>query len=260
MQTLMREQVVLVTGASRGIGRAIALSFAVRGARLALAARGPQDLQQVVREAQTKQTRAVAFQADLSDRNVPVRLIRDVERELGEIDILINNAGQGSADSPRPVADFNDDFWDRSLMINLTAPYLLSKAVLPGMLKKKWGRIINIGSIMSKLPGIHMAAYVASKHGLLGLTRSLALEVAKDGISVNCICPGSTHTEMSDRRLRYNAELAGKSFQEVEQNLTPMGRRVEPEEIAALAVFLASEEASSITGQAYNVDCGQVMF
>ena len=107
MQTLMREQVVLVTGASRGIGRAIALSFAVRGARLALAARGPQDLQQVVREAQTKQTRAVAFQADLSDRNVPVRLIRDVERELGEIDILINNAGQGSADSPRPVADFN---------------------------------------------------------------------------------------------------------------------------------------------------------
>src|SRR5258706_8440630 len=117
MKTQMREQVVLVTGASRGIGRAIALSFAVRGARLALAARGPQDLQQAVREAETKQTRAVAFQADLSDRNVPVRLVRDVERELGEIDILINNAGQGSADSPRPVADYDDDFWDRSLTL-----------------------------------------------------------------------------------------------------------------------------------------------
>lgn len=256
----MQGRVVFVTGASRGIGRAIALAFAARGAQVALAARGQQDLKHVVQQAETKGTRAVAFEADLSDRNVAVRLIRDVERELGDIDILINNAGQGSADSPRPVVDYEDGFWDRSLMINLTMPYLLCKAVLPPMLKKKWGRIINIGSIMSKVPGIHMAAYVASKHGLLGLTRALALEVAKDGISVNCICPGATHTEMSDRRLRYNAELAGKSFEEVEKNLTPMGRRAEPEEIAALAVFLASEEAGSITGQAYNVDCGQVMF
>jgi 3-hydroxybutyrate dehydrogenase len=256
----MQERVVLVTGASRGIGRAIALAFAARHARLALAARGQQQLEQVAREAETKTMRAVAFEADLSDRNAPARLVREVERELGGIDILINNAGQGSADSPKPVVDYEDHFWDRSLMINLTAPYLLSKAVLPGMLKKKWGRIINIGSIMSKVPGIHMAAYVASKHGLLGLTRALALEVAREGISVNCICPGSTHTEMSDRRLRYNAELSGKSFEEVEKNLTPMGRRAEPQEIAALAVFLASEEAGSITGQAYNVDCGQVMF
>ena len=256
----MPERIVLVTGASRGIGRAIALAFAAQGARLALAARGQQDLKKVAREAETKGTRVIAIQADLSDRNTPVRLVREVERELGEIDILINNAGQGSADSPRPVVDYQDDFWDRSLMINLTAPYLLSKAVLPPMLKKKWGRIMNIGSIMSKIPGTHMAAYVASKHGLLGLTRALALEVAKEGISVNAICPGSTHTEMSDSRLRYNAKLAGKSFEEVEKELTPMGRRVEPEEIAALAVFLARDDASSITGQAYNVDCGQVMF
>jgi 3-hydroxybutyrate dehydrogenase len=255
----MQERVVLITGASRGIGRAIALAFAARGAQLALAARGQQALKDVARQAETQGTRAVAFEADLSDRNVAARLIREVEQELGHVDILINNAGQGSADSPRPVVDFENDFWDRSLMVNLTTPYLLCKAVLPPMLKKKWGRIINIGSIMSKVPGIHMAAYVASKHGLLGLTRALALEVAKEGISVNCICPGATHTEMSDRRLRYNAELSGQSFEEVEKNLTPMGRRAEPEEIAALALFLASEEAGSITGQAYNVDCGQVM-
>jgi len=256
----MQGRVVLVTGASRGIGRAIALAFASRGAQLALAARGQQDLKHVAQQAETRGTRAVAFEADLSDRDVVVRLVAEVERKVGEIDILINNAGQGSADSPRPVVNYEDDFWDRSLMINLTAPYLLCKAVLPSMLKKKWGRIINIGSIMSKAPGIHMAAYVASKHGLLGLTRALALEVAKDGISVNCICPGATHTEMSDRRFLYNAELSGQSFEEVEKNLTPMGRRVEPEEIANLALFLASQEAGSITGQAYNVDCGQVMF
>jgi NAD(P)-dependent dehydrogenase (short-subunit alcohol dehydrogenase family) len=135
----MQGRVVLVTGASRGIGRAIALALAVRGTWIALAARGLQDLQQVVQEAEAKKTRAAAFEADLSDRNVPVRLVRDVERELGEIDILINNAGQGSGDSPRPVADYDDDFWDRSLMVNLTAPYLLSKAVLPAMLKKSGG-------------------------------------------------------------------------------------------------------------------------
>jgi 3-hydroxybutyrate dehydrogenase len=256
----MQGRVVLVTGASKGIGRAIALAFAARGDSVALAARRPGDLQIAKQEVEAKGARAAAFEADLSDRAAAVPLVRDVERELGPIDILVNNAGQGSADSPKPVLDYDDDFWDRSLMVNLTSPYLLSKAVLPGMLKKKWGRIINIGSIMSKIPGIHMAAYGASKHGLLGLTRCLALEVARDGISVNCICPGATRTEMSDRRLRYNAELAGKSFEEVESNLTPMGRRVEPEEIASLAVFLGSDEASAITGQAYNVDCGYVMF
>jgi NAD(P)-dependent dehydrogenase (short-subunit alcohol dehydrogenase family) len=256
----MQRRVILITGASRGIGRAIALAFATRGARIALAARGQQDLKKVVREAQIRGARAIGLQADVSDRSVVMRLVQEVERELGEVDILINNAGQGSADSPRPVTEYDDDFWDRSLMINLTAPYLLCKAVLPPMLRKKWGRIINIASIMSKMPGIHMAAYVASKHGLLGLTRALALEVAKEGICVNAICPGATHTEMSDRRLRYNAKLMGKSFREVKKNLTPMGRRVEPKEIGALAVFLASEEAGAITGQAYNVDCGQVMF
>jgi NAD(P)-dependent dehydrogenase (short-subunit alcohol dehydrogenase family) len=256
----MQERVVLVTGASKGIGRAIALAFASRGADVALAARGNDDLEAVRRQAEARGARAAAFQADMADRTAPVRLVKEVQRELGEIDILINNAGQGSADSPKPVVDYDDEFWDRSVMINLTSPYRLSKAVLPGMLKKKWGRIINVGSIMSKVPGTHMAAYVATKHGLLGFTRALALEVAKDGISVNCICPGSTRTEMSDRRLRYNAQLAGKSFEEVESNLTPMGRRADPEEIAALALFLASDEAKSITGQAYNVDCGQVMY
>jgi len=153
-----------------------------------------------------KRSQAIALKADLSDRNVAMRLVGAVERKLGEIDVLIN-AGQGSADSPRPVVDYEDDFWDRSLMINLTTPYLLSKAVLPAMLKKKWGRIINIGSITSKVPDIHMAAYVASKHGLLGLTRALVLKGAKEGICMNTICPGVTNTEMSDRRLRYNADL-----------------------------------------------------
>src|SRR2546426_6884020 len=162
---------------------------------------------------------------------------------LCPIDILVNNAGIGSSSDPKPVADFNDDFWDLTLYLNLTVPYKLSKAVLPHMREKHWGRIINIASINSKLPSLHGAAYTASKHGLLGLTRTLALEVAREGVTVNAICPGPVRTVMNDRRIAYDAQRRGVSFAEQEASLTPVGGRLEPEEIAPLAVYLASDEA-----------------
>ena len=123
---------------------------------------------------------------------------------------------------------------------------------------KKWGRIINIASINGKMPSFHGAAYAASKHGLLGLTRTLALEVAKEGITVNAICPGPVHTIMNDKRLEYDARRRGITFAEVEQSLTPIGGRLEPDDIAPLAVYLASNEARMVTGQAYNL-CGGVL-
>jgi NAD(P)-dependent dehydrogenase (short-subunit alcohol dehydrogenase family) len=184
-------------------------------------------------------------------------VIQQVLEALGTIDILVNNAGVGSSSNPRPVADFDDAFWHRSLALNLTAPYLLSKAVLPVLLAKKRGRIINIASINGKLPSVHSAAYVASKHGLLGLTRTLALEVAREGITVNAICPGPVHTEMNDRRIDYDAKRLGVSWEELESRLTPIGRRLEPEEIVPMAVLLASDESAAITGQAFNV-CGGI--
>jgi NAD(P)-dependent dehydrogenase (short-subunit alcohol dehydrogenase family) len=138
-------------------------------------------------------------------------------------------------------------------------PYLLAKAVLPGMTRRRWGRIINVASINGKIPSVHGAAYAASKHGLLGLTKTLALETAKDGITVNAICPGPVHTLMNDKRIQYDAQRRGIPFEELEKSLTPIGGRLEPEDIAQLAVYLASNEARMVTGQGYNIDGGIVM-
>jgi 3-hydroxybutyrate dehydrogenase len=250
-------RIALVTGGGRGIGRAIAVALAREGARVAVTARTDAELQEVVATIQGKGGEALAVTADLSERSACQRVVKAVQEQWGPIEILVNNAGIGSSANPRPVVDFDDDFWELTLRLNLTAPYLLSKAVLPAMLKARWGRIINIASINSKIGALHGAAYAASKHGLLGLTRTLALEVARDGITVNAICPGPVHTVMNDRRVAYDAERLGVSFEKQEQSLTPIGGRLEPEEIAPMAVFLASDDARMVTGQAYNV-CGGV--
>ncbi len=249
--------VALITGASRGIGRAIARGYAKEGAAIAATARTEGDLHSLVEEVQTEGGKALAIRADLVDPAAPEQVIRQVLEAFGTIDILVNNAGIGSSSSPRPVVDFDDEFWNRTLALNLTAPYKLSKAVLPIMLAKKWGRIINIASINGKLPALHGAAYTASKHGILGLTRTLALEVARDGITVNAICPGPVKTEMNERRVEYDAKRLGLSMAELEARLTPIGRRLEPEEIVPMALLLASKDSAAITGQAFNV-CGGI--
>jgi NAD(P)-dependent dehydrogenase (short-subunit alcohol dehydrogenase family) len=250
-------RVALITGASRGIGRAIARGYANEGAAVAVTARSAGDLESLVQEIRQSGGKALAIPADLADVAVPARVVQQVVASFGTIDILVNNAGIGSSSSPRPVVDFDDAFWHKTLALNLTAPYLLTKAVLPVLLAKKWGRVINIASINGKLPAIHGAAYTASKHGLLGLTRTLALEVARDGITVNAICPGPVHTEMNDRRIEYDSKRLGVAIPELESRLTPIGRRLEPEEIVPMAVLLASAESAAITGQAFNV-CGGI--
>ena len=255
----LANRVALITGAGRGIGRAIAIAYAAEGAKVALTARSKGELEEVVGRIRDAGGAALAFLADLGDRAVPQKVVDDVQRALGPVEILVNNAGVGSSSNPRPVVEFDDDFWDRTLAINLTAPYLLCKAVLPGMLARRWGRIITIASVNGKIGSLHGAAYAASKHGVLGLTRTLAMEVAGQGIAVNAICPGPVHTVMNDRRIEYDAKRRGVPVKDLEAGLTPIGRRLEPEEIAPLAVYLASDAAAAVVGQAINVDGGVLM-
>lgn len=256
---LLAGKVCLVTGAGRGIGRSIALAFAQEGARVAITARTAAELDEVVDRIRECGSDALAIAADLADHTEPQRIVEQVASAWEPVQVLVNNAGIGSSANPKPLTAFDDDFWELTLRINLTAPYLLTKAVLPAMIAARSGRIITVASINGKIGALHGAAYAASKHGVLGLMRTLAMEVARDGITVNSICPGPVHTAMHDKRLAYDAQRLGKSADELANSLTAIGRRLEPDDIAPLAVYLASDGAAAMTGQAINIDGGIVM-
>ena len=255
----LQDKVALVTGAGRGIGRAVALAFAREGAGVALTARTAAEIEQVAAEVAALGRAAAAVPVDLSDREAAVGLPERVARHFPAIDILVNNAGIGSNASPRRVVNYDDGFWDLSVAVNLTAPYLLTKALVPGMIARGWGRVINMASVAGKRGLLAAGAYTATKHGLIGLTRTTALETAGTGVTVNAICPGATRTVMMLRRLQVDAELRGAPVADVEANINPMGRMLDPEEIAELAVYLASDDSRGMTGQALNLSGGSTM-
>lgn len=205
----MENRIALVTGAGRGIGRAIALGLADIAARVALTARSADQLDNVAREIESRGGQALAMTADLSDRAAPRRIVDHVAEQWGAVEILVNNAGIGSSHAPQPLVDFDDDYWDLTMELNVTAPYLLTKRVLPAMIEAGWGRIINISSINARVAVVHGAAYAVSKHALAGLTKATAIETAASGITANAICPGVTATEMNDKRIEYDAERLG---------------------------------------------------
>ena len=235
------------------------MELARAGASVAIAARSSTELASARAEIESLGARCAAFTVDLADRASASHLVADVEAQLAPVDVLVNNAGVGSSIDPRPVASFADETWDRTLATNLTAPYLLCKAALPRMIARGWGRIINIASIVATVGAERGSAYAASKGGLVAFTKSLALEVAPHGITANAICPGPVRTRTSDLRLEQIAAEKGIRFADLERGLTPMGRRLDAVEIAHVAVFLASDAAAAITGQAWNVDAGAVM-
>jgi 3-hydroxybutyrate dehydrogenase len=263
----MKDRVVLVTGAGRGIGRAIAEAFASQGARVAMTARSSKELDQVALEGRKRGGTLLSIVDDLADAAAPARVFGTVTKAFGRLDVLVNNAGVGSSvpdgrpgsDRPRPIVEFDDDFWDLTLNVNVTAPYKLMKLALPGMIERRWGRVINVASINASVPALHGAAYTASKHALVGLTKVAAIETAEHGVTANAICPAATRSVLNDRRIRYDSNRLGVRVEELERGLTPLGRRLEPEEIASLAVYLASDGAGAINGQSINV-CGGKVF
>jgi 3-hydroxybutyrate dehydrogenase len=258
----LEKRIALVTGGGRGIGRAIALAFASEGAQVTVAARSFEQVQQVAREIANRfSTKALPVVCDVSDAASVERLFKDVYESFGRgPDILVNNAGIAES---APLTKTGDELWQRHLAINLSGSFYCMRAALPQMIERGWGRIVNIASIAGKTGAPYIAAYSASKHGVLGLTRSAALEVAAKGITVNAICPGYVDTEMTTRGIENITKKTGLSADQAMESIrkmSPQNRIIEPEEVAALALLLASEEGRGINGQAINVDGGTVLF
>lgn len=247
----------LITGAGRGIGKAISQSLGMSGFHTIVAARSRSEIEQLVSEIESAGGTSEAIEVDLSVRSAVHDFIETMRDK--KIDVLVNNAGVGSSQNPKPLVDFDDDFWDLTMALNVTAPYLLTKHLLPYMIESGFGRIINISSINAKVPALHGAAYTSSKHAIAGLTKSTALEIAGSGVTANAICPGVTATAMNDLRVEYDAARLEKDFADVEKTASPYGRRLTPDEISPLAAFLASEGSAAINGQLLNVCAGTVM-
>jgi NAD(P)-dependent dehydrogenase (short-subunit alcohol dehydrogenase family) len=252
-------RVALVTGASRGIGRAAAEALGDAGAAVALVARNARELVDVAESLTRRAVRNRTFLCDVTDPARVAALPAEVEAGIGPVDVLVNNAGAAAS---APFLKTDPATWNSLLALNLTAVYAMTRAFLPGMLARGFGRIVNVASTAGLVGYAYTTAYCASKHGVVGLTRALALEVADKGITVNAVCPSFVDTEMTERSIATIVAKTGRSAEEAKASLTslnPQGRLIEPAEVAAAILYLASAAARGINGQALSICGGAVM-
>lgn len=242
----MKGKTALVTGGSRGIGREIALGLATRGCNVAITYISSEEVaQKVVDELTELGVKAVAVKADTGNQEQVETMVKQVEESLGRIEILVNNAG---ITRDNLLIRMNEDDWDQVMQTNLKGAFLTTKAVVRGMIKNRYGKIINISSVVGVMGNAGQANYSASKAGLIGLTKSTAKELASRGIRVNAIAPGFIKTDMTDA-------LKEDVIQEMLKSI-PLGYLAEPKEISNLVNFLASEDSDYITGQVIQIDGG----
>jgi 3-oxoacyl-[acyl-carrier protein] reductase len=241
-------RVALVTGASQGIGRSCALKLAAAGAAVAIAARNQDKLNELVNEIMASDGKVTAFALDVGNEEQIKSVVKAVIGQFGKIDILINNAG---ITRDQLVMRMKRADWDAVMQTNLTSAYLCIQQVIGSMLKQRWGRIINITSVFGQMGQAGQANYAASKAGLIGLTMAIAREVGSRNITCNAVAPGFIETAMT-------AGL-GDEFKQSAVKQIPLGRVGSPEDVASAVAFLASEEASYITGHVLNVNGGMLM-
>lgn len=246
----------LVTGGGRGIGAAIAQRLVQQGMRVTVLGRGLEAVQALARQ-YPEQMHAVA--ADVANAAQVAEALASATTRFGAVHILVNNAGQAESG---PFLKMDLALWQRMLDVNLTGTMVCTQAVLPGMLEAGWGRIINVASTAGQVGYAYVAAYCAAKHGVVGLTRALALELASKGITVNAVCPGYTETDIMRESIARVVETTGRSeaaarAEFVKRN--PQGRLVQPNEVADTVAWLSGQQASAINGQAIAVAGGEVM-
>ncbi|MBI4263202.1 MAG: SDR family oxidoreductase [Acidobacteria bacterium] len=250
-------RVALVTGGGRGIGRAIARALGGPGTCVAVAGRTRSPLESAAADLESLGGRALALEMDVTRAASVAGAVRTLAAEAGRLDVLVNNAGAGGGE---PLAGSDIARWRRTLDTNLVGMYLVTREALP--LMREGGRIVNMSSVLGRFGVAGYTAYCASKHGVLGLTRALALELAPQQITVNALCPGWVDTEMAETGMRQGAAATGQTFEAFRDQAiaaVPIQRFIQPEEVAELVRFLVSTSASAITGQTYNICGGQSM-
>jgi NAD(P)-dependent dehydrogenase (short-subunit alcohol dehydrogenase family) len=249
----------LVTGGGRGIGRGVALELARAGCDVAVAARTPGEVEAVAAEARGLGVRATGLIADVGEPGHVKRLFAEARAALGGVEILVNGAGVAPSALVHRTSDAE---WRAAIETNLSGTFYCLREALPEMLERGWGRVVNLASIAGKTGYPYIAAYAASKHGVLGLTKCAALEAAASGVTVNAVCPGYVDTPMTDGSVARIVAKTGLPAAEVRRRLeamSPQKRLFTVAEVAALVVFLCEDAARGITGQALSLDGGTVV-
>lgn len=249
----------VVTGGGKGIGAAVARSLAAAGAAVLVAARTRSDVESVAAEIRGQGQEAWAAACDVADPAQIADLARAAGEHLGQVDILINNAGIAHS---APLKAITLEVWNRIFAVNVTGTFLSTQAFLPGMVERGWGRVVNVASIAGRAGAPYIAAYSASKHAVLGFTRSVAAEVAASGVTVNAVCPGYVDTDMTRDSVERIVQKTGRPAEQVTEAIrrtSPQGRLLDPEEVAYLVLSLCDPRARGINGQAIVQDGGSLL-
>jgi 3-hydroxybutyrate dehydrogenase len=258
---MLKGKSIIVTGSTSGIGLAIARAFAKEGCNLTINGFGDKTAIEKERAGIESEfgVKAIYSGADMTKPAEIADMIKTTEKTFGSVDVLVNNAG---IQFVAKVEDFPIEKWDAVIATNLSAAFHTSRVALPGMKSRKWGRIINIASAHGLVASGEKAAYVAAKHGIVGLTKVVAIETANDGITCNAICPGWVLTPLVQQQIETRAKAEGKTVEQAKNELLaekqPMLKFSTPENVGALAVFLSGDAAETITGSAYSIDGGWV--